>query len=286
MEGKQRNELPPLLLVHGFGASSRHWKKLIPALEKEYRVYAIDLLGFGLSEKDVAAFRSEDGNRIGLFKVWSDQIDDFIQSVVGEPCLLVANSVGCLAALEVACRFTSQVVGVFCMNPSMRALDVRKRSILQNIFAPLAMEALKVKPLGEFFFSQLQAPDILRQVLLSAYCDPSAVTDSLIEDFARPARDQGALDVFLEFITYDRGPIPEDYFEILPVPSMILWGEQDRLEPLRAGLHLEHFPSVHKFVVLPNVGHCPQDEAPHLVYPYLQEFIASVVRQPQVGRQQ
>ena len=45
------NSKPPLLLVHGFGASVYHWRYNIPALSEKYHVYALDLLGFGLSDK-------------------------------------------------------------------------------------------------------------------------------------------------------------------------------------------------------------------------------------------
>jgi pimeloyl-ACP methyl ester carboxylesterase len=56
---------PPLLLIHGFGASVYHWRYNIPALSEKYHVYALDLLGFGLSDKPVQDYPAE---------VWKDQV--------------------------------------------------------------------------------------------------------------------------------------------------------------------------------------------------------------------
>lgn len=64
---------PPLLLIHGFGASIYHWRYNIPILARDYHVYAIDLLGFGLSDKPIIDYSAE---------LWRDQALAFIKEVV------------------------------------------------------------------------------------------------------------------------------------------------------------------------------------------------------------
>jgi Alpha/beta hydrolase family len=64
---------PPLLLIHGFGASIYHWRYNIPVLARDYHVYAIDLLGFGLSDKPIIDYSAE---------LWRDQALAFIKEVV------------------------------------------------------------------------------------------------------------------------------------------------------------------------------------------------------------
>jgi pimeloyl-ACP methyl ester carboxylesterase len=81
----QNTDRPPILLVHGFGASTDHWVKNIAGLQDEFEVWAIDLLGFGRSTKADEQYSGD---------LWSNQIHDFIQEVIGRPAVIVGNSIG------------------------------------------------------------------------------------------------------------------------------------------------------------------------------------------------
>jgi pimeloyl-ACP methyl ester carboxylesterase len=108
-----------VLLIHGYGASAYHWRYQIPALAQQgYRVYALDLLGFGWSEKALVDYSSG-----GL---WGQQIDDFVQQVIrgdaassssgggsnggssngsrDEQVVLVGNSLGGYACMNAAVK--------------------------------------------------------------------------------------------------------------------------------------------------------------------------------------
>ncbi len=99
------------------------------------------------------------------------------------------------------------------------------------------------------------------------------VTEELVNIITSPASDPGAAAVFLAFTSYSQGPLPEDLLPQLPCPAIILWGTADRWEPIELGRELASFPQVQKFIPLEGVGHCPQDEAPELVNPILQDWI-------------
>ncbi|KAF4376394.1 hypothetical protein G4B88_000082 [Cannabis sativa] len=85
---------PPLLLVHGFGASIPHWRRNIRTLAQNHTVYAIDLLGFGASDKP-------EGFPYTM-ETWAQLILDFLDEIVKKPTVLVGNSVGSLACLIAA----------------------------------------------------------------------------------------------------------------------------------------------------------------------------------------
>ena len=114
-------------------------------------------------------------------------------------------------------------------------------------------------------------------MLREAYADKSAVTDELVEAILAPGREPGAVRVFLDFISYSSGPLVEDLLPALdPVrcPVLVAWGEADPWEPVDQGRTLyAGFPAVERFVVLPGVGHCPQDEAPGVVNELLAAFV-------------
>ncbi|KAK8950742.1 hypothetical protein KSP39_PZI004654 [Platanthera zijinensis] len=85
---------PPLLLVHGFGASIAHWRRNIGVLSENYTVYAIDLLGFGSSDKPPGFSYT--------MEVWSQLIIDFLSEIIKNPTILIGNSVGSLACVIAA----------------------------------------------------------------------------------------------------------------------------------------------------------------------------------------
>ncbi|MEH2068763.1 MAG: alpha/beta fold hydrolase [Nostoc sp.] len=262
---------PAVVLVHGFGASWWHWRKNIPVLAENCRVYAIDLIGFGASAKP------EPGEKIAYtLETWGQQVADFCCEVVREPTFLVGNSIGCIVAMQAAVSRPDIALGVALLNCSLRLLHDRKRVTLpwiRRAGAPLLQRVLSIKPVGEFFFNQVAKPKTVRKILLKAYANAEVVTDELVDILTSPASDPGAVAVFLAFTSYSTGPLPEDLLPQLPCPAIILWGAADPWEPIKLGRELANFPQVQKFIPLEGVGHCPQDEAPELVNPILQDWI-------------
>lgn len=276
----QGSEGPPVVLVHGFGASWWHWRKNIPVLAKTCRVYAIDLIGFGGSAKPTPG-ELKPGEQIQYsFETWGQQIADFCREVVGEPAFLVGNSIGCIAVMQAAVSNPDIALGLALLNCSLRLLHERKRGTLpwyRRFGAPLVQRLLGFKPISQFFFNQLAKPKTVRKILMQAYAHPEAVTDELVDMLMAPARDPGAVAVFVAFTAYSQGPLPEDLLPLLPCPAIMLWGTADPWEPVALGRELANFPQVQKFIPLEGVGHCPQDEAPDRVNPILQDWIAKLM---------
>ncbi len=105
--GEPQAQHPPLLLVHGFGASTDHWRKNITGLSIDFQVFAIDLLGFGRSAKPKLEYSGE---------LWRDQLRDFISEVITQKTVLAGNSLGGYACLCVAAEFPDMVAGLVLLN--------------------------------------------------------------------------------------------------------------------------------------------------------------------------
>lgn len=253
----------PLLLIHGFGASVGHWRKNIPVLGESYRCYAIDLLGFGGSAKPVPNVEAE-----YTFETWSAQIQAFCEDVIGEPAFLIGNSIGCIAAMQAAVSYPQWVKGVVALNFSLRLLHERNLAtgpVYQRWGVPLFQKLLAQTPLGRVFFRQIARPKALRNVLSQAYHDPTAITDELIEILLNPARETGAVAVFLAFISYSQGALPDELLPQMPCPTVVMWGTEDPWEPIALGRAMvEQYLDI-PFIPLAGAGHCPQDENPALV---------------------
>lgn len=265
-------DAPAVILIHGFGASSIHWRKNIPDLSKTCHVYAIDLIGYGKSDKPTP------GEPIDYtFETWGQQVLDFCEQVVGQPAFLIGNSIGCVVAMQAAVLSPKQVRGLALLDCSLRLLHDRKRQTLpwyRSAPTPLIQKVLKFRPLIQLFFGQLAKPKAVKRILRQAYGRKEEVTDELVELLLEPAFDEGAVDVFLAFISYSQGPIPEDLFPQLACPTLVLWGKEDPWEPIELARAYGDYPAVEDFIELEGLGHCPQDEAPEIVNPILTGWIA------------
>ncbi len=267
---QQGNSGTPLLLIHGFGASSLHWRKNIPVLAAQYRVYAIDLLGFGGSAKPSPQAVSY------TFETWATLVVDFCQQVIGDPAVLVGNSIGCVVALQAAVLAPAWVRQLILLNCSLRQLNERKRQQLpwyRQWGTALLQRILANRAIGTYFFRQIAQARSVQRILHQAYGDPSAVTDELVDILLAPAQETGAADVFLAFVRYSQGPLPEDLLPQVTCPTYFLWGAADPWEPIAEGRALAAFDCVRQFVPLAGVGHCPQDEAPEVVNDYIQQWV-------------
>ncbi|ELR98913.1 alpha/beta fold hydrolase [Gloeocapsa sp. PCC 73106] len=261
---------PGVILIHGFGASWRHWRKNLPVLGQVSRCYALDLIGFGNSAKPTPGKEIE-----YTFETWGQQVGEFCEQVVGTPAFFVGNSIGSIVAMQSAIAYPDLALGVAGINCSLRLLHERKRLEIpwyRSQGAAIAQLILGNATIGNLFFRQIARPQTIKKILLQAYQRQEAVSDELIEIILKPAQDPGASDVFRAFTRYSQGPLPEDLLPNLPCEAILLWGTKDPWEPLELGRELAKFPTVKQFIELEGLGHCPQDEAPEIVNPILQQW--------------
>ncbi|XP_057542471.1 uncharacterized protein LOC130820934 isoform X1 [Amaranthus tricolor] len=272
---------PPLLLVHGFGASIPHWRRNITTLAQDHTVYAIDLLGFGLSEKPAGFMYT--------MEVWAGLILDFLNEVVQEPAVLVGNSVGslaCVISTSESCQRSKPLVkGLVLLNCSggmnNKAIvdDWRIKLLLPLLW--LVDFLLMQKAIASAIFERAKQRENLRNVLMSVYGNKESVDDTLVEIIKEPADDEGALDAFVSIITGPPGPSPVKLMPKILVPTLVLWGDQDPFTPLDGpvGKYFMALPSSNPNVtlfVLNGVGHCPHDDRPAPVHEKLLPWLADL----------
>lgn len=267
-EGELSNpNLPALVLIHGFGASSGHWRKNIPSLAKTGRIFALDLLGFGHSAKPLDLDYT--------FETWGQMVVDFCQAIVKTPVTLAGNSIGAIVAMQGAHLSPSLVRKTILINCSLRQLHISKQNRLpwyEVLGARTMQKLLTFRPFAQIFFNQVRKPQVIKKILNQAYAQKDAITPELIEMLLQPAQDPNALDVFVAFVSYSGGPTPEELLENLPCPAILLWGNKDPWEPIELGRQWQQYPCVKDFIPIEGAGHCPQDELPQVVNPLLEQY--------------
>ncbi|NEO61161.1 MAG: alpha/beta fold hydrolase, partial [Moorea sp. SIO4G2] len=197
--GQKPSGYPPLLLIHGFGASTDHWRKNIAQLSQDFEVWAIDLLGFGRSAKP-------DGEYSG--NLWRDQLDDFITEVIGQPVVLAGNSLGGYAALCVAAQRPSSAAGLVLLNSAGPFSDTQPATKVNPVKKVLnqVTKSIFIQPWASFLlFQYLRRPSIIRKTLQKVYLDQDAVTEQLVDEIYRPSCDPGAAQVFASVFKSPQG---------------------------------------------------------------------------------
>ncbi|ERN20447.1 uncharacterized protein LOC18448863 [Amborella trichopoda] len=268
---------PSLVLIHGFGANSDHWRNNLPFLAKSHKVYSIDLVGYGYSDKPNP--RDFVPNSFYTFETWSSQLNDFCNDVVKEGAFFICNSIGGVVGLQAAVNEPRISRGLVLLNISLRMLHIKKQPWYARLFVKSFQNLLRTTNLGKLFFKAVATPNSVRSVLCQCYYDKSKVTEELVQKILQPGLEPGASDVFLEFICYSDGPLPEELLPLVKCPVLVGWGDKDPWEPIELGKAYGAFEAVEDFVILPNVGHCPQDEAPDLVNPLVEAFVARHARE-------
>ncbi len=271
-QGEDRADLPAILLIHGFGASIGHWRHNIPALATVSRVYALDLIGFGGSDKP----KPSQGFKY-TFETWGTLISDFCREVIGDSAILIGNSIGAIAAMQTAIMSPELVSKTILINCSLRLLqedNLLNQPWYRQIGTKFMQNILSNRAIATVFFNQVRKPQSVRKILSQAYIRTAAITDELINILVEPAQDPNAVDVFVAFVSYSQGPTPESLLAVLPCEAIVLWGEKDPWEPIALGREFTKFPCVSQFIPIPNAGHCPQDEVPDLVNPILIELLS------------
>jgi pimeloyl-ACP methyl ester carboxylesterase len=262
---------PALLLVHGFGASTQHWRHNIPVLGNRHEVHALDLLGFGRSAKP-------EGLHYGG-ALWRDQLVAYVRERIGRPTVLVGNSLGGFAVLAAAAALGGEAAGVVLINAAGPFSDEQAPPSGWGAIARRTIGAslLRSPVVQRLLFENLRRPATIRRTLRQVYIDRTNVDEELVEAIRLPSLDPGAFGVFRTVFDIPRGEPLDALFAQLRSPLLLLWGIRDPWINAagRRAQFQRHAPAGTTEVVL-EAGHCPHDEVPDQVNAALLDWVAGL----------
>ena len=259
---------PAILLIHGFGASTDHWRKNIEILSQNCRVWAMDLMGFGRSEKPKRQY---------TVQVWVDQLLGFCSEIIREPVFIAGNSLGGYSSLCFAVEHQKWVEGLCLMNAAGPFSDQNKKppTLRQKAIKGFFQFPGVIETLSFFSFLLFRRRSKIRQTLLKVYSNPEAVTDRLVEEIYQPAFDKGALGVFSSVFKSPPGKKLDELLVALEAPLSLIWGKADPwMSEKKAYQIREYCPEAD--LTLIDAGHCPHDESPEEVCEALLKWINTV----------
>ena len=261
--GEPRPGRSPIVLIHGLGATCSSMLPTLHDLARDHHVYAVDLPGFGESEKPLRRYHA------AFFAQW---MVAFLDAVGAPRAHLIGNSMGGRVSIEVALRHPDRVDRLALFAPSLAFRRFRQLVPLARLLAP----ELGVVPLP---ITRLQVLITLRSLFAHSerVARPwfDAAADEALRVLGSPrgriAFFSAAKQIYLEDAVGERG-----FWERLPRlsrPALFLFGEHDLLVPRGFSGHVRAaVPHAH-VRVLPDCGHVPQFELPALTHRLVREFL-------------
>ena len=240
---------PSLLFVHGYGGMLEHWDDNIPKFTGKYHIVAIDLLGFGKSEKPNVRYR------LSLF---AEQILAFLSYRRIDSVIIIGHSMGGASGLYFAHQNPDTVKGLVLANPSGLfgdAMDPMAKTFFGLIASPL---------IGEVMFAAFANPIGVSQSLLPTYYNQKKVDFRLVNQFTKPLQDKGAV---WSYLSPSRRP--HDFsLEKLPKPcnyrnkAFLVWGAEDSALPPHKIIpeFQQLLPQAGAFII-PEASHCIHHDA-------------------------
>lgn len=206
----------PLVLIHGFGpgASSFEWRKNIDTLAEEFRVYAIDLLGFGLSDRPSVDYTAE---------TFADLLNDFIKEVIGKPSIVVAHGMACAYVVADAYRRPQLFERLILVSPPPSMLQENTSSPLNSALKIL----LRTPVLGQFVYNILTSRSAIgRYYDRQGYHNPGLITDELVKYIYTSAHQPNSRFAAASLLSNYLNMDVREAFARLQMPILMVFGRE------------------------------------------------------------
>lgn len=245
----------PILLVHGFDSSVFEFRRLLPLLAAKNETWAVDLLGFGFTERAAGVPFSQRAIATHLYYFW--------KTLISQPVILVGASMGGAAAIDFALNHPEAVEKLVLIDSAGFAVTSNKGKFL-------------IPPLGYLATSFLRNPKIRQKISVNAYFDETlasvdAQTCAALH-LEMPNWNQ-ALIAFTKSGGY--GGFGEKLSEIQQ-QTLILWGKQDRILGTADAVKFERAIANSQLIWIPDCGHVPHLEKPQIAAQHILDFIANI----------
>ena len=269
-----------ILLVHGFGASKKHWRHNQDFLGEVFNCYAIDLLGFGESSQPSAALNYEpyiENSVKYSFDLWSNQISTFCSEVIKSPVYLIGNSIGGVIALKAAEILKDDCKGVILIDCAQRTMDdkrLKENDVLMNFLRPVLKTFVRQRIISNTLFTRAANPKVIKKILQKAYPSGKNIDEELIEILYQPSKRKNSKEAFRGFINLFDDYLATDFFDNISIPIQLIWGEKDPWESLSEAMEWKKkFKNIKRLDIINGAGHCPHDEEPEKTNNLINEFI-------------
>lgn len=254
----EKGEGEPVILIHGFLYDSYMWNKNIDALADKFKVYAIDLWGFGYSTRDPMDYG---------YQLYANQLLKFMDALDIQKASLIGQSMGGGTSIFFSVNHRDRVNKLILVDPAGMPNPL-----------PLIGKITNLPKIGEFLL-RLKS-DFYRKMVLSTtfIYDKEFVTESYFENVTRFHKIKGTIEILLKILRKQFFHTLSDEIHRLgemDVPILIIFGRQDKAVPLERGKEMHNILRGSRLEIFENAGHCPHDEQSQKFNQLAVDFLSS-----------
>ncbi|MFC1698588.1 alpha/beta fold hydrolase [Candidatus Omnitrophota bacterium] len=247
----------PVLLIHGFGTDIFSWRKNLPELSKYFRVYALDLIGFGRSDKPKINY-----SRFFFTKL----IYRFLKTLKIDKATLIGASWGGALATSFTIEHPEKVDRLIVINSIARFGTAKISKARARRFKALTYLSQGKKSLS-------WARKVLECLLKEGYCNREAVTKKVVSEQFKMWKTQEARDALVAVGAQCKFADILDKNCKIDKKVLLIWGENDPYFPLKSARWLKAKIRNSKLLVVPYAGHATHETHPAIVNRAILKFL-------------
>lgn len=241
------SDKPPILLIHGFASSSYTFRKIIPLLEKQYSVIAVDLPGFGKSEKSTSFVYSTSN----YAKVMLACMDEFQLTCAH----IIAHSMGDQIALQMA-RISPERIKKLVLLNSSGYFRKAKRLAVYSSYLPL---------FDKFIYAYIHRKKVY-DYLQNTLFNTQLINEELIYEFSKPLTEKNFYKSLIRLLRHREGDLSSYQLQDIHHPVLLIWGKEDRVIPLKVGQRLVNDLPDAQLITYEKTGHFITEERPKQIF--------------------
>ena len=236
---QQGNGETPILLLHGFDSSLLEFRRLFPLLADKQETWAVDLLGFGFSDRVLNLPYSAAGIKTHLYYFW--------KTLIKKPVILVGASMGGAAAIDFTLQYPETVAQLVLLDSA----GLAKQPMIGKLMFP---------PLDYWATEFLRNPKVRHNISKAAYYDKSLASEDAQVCAALHLECRNWNQALIDFTkSGGYGSFAKKASEITQ-PTLILWGKQDKILGTKDAYKFAKLIPNNKLVWIDDSGHVPHLE--------------------------
>lgn len=248
----QKGSGHPLLLIHGIGAgaSSYSFRKNFDELSKDYKVYAIDLLGFGQSDRPRIDYTAE---------LFTDIISDFVKYIIKQKTAVVAISLSAAFVIKAASKNPLYFDKMVLVGPT-GIINLTKPT---KVFEEALYRTLRSPYMGTSVYNMITSRMGIKEFLKrNLYYNEEMVTDEMIEHYYNSCHFKGINSKYAtaSFLSGHMNADISEELQNITIPMLTIWGKNAKLSPEQESKEFEDLNSNVKTLIYKDCGMSPNEE--------------------------
>lgn len=242
-----------IVLIHGFLSSTFSFRRLIPLLCETYTVYAVDLPGFGQSEKSKRFYYS--------LESYGKLIIRFLGEQRINTTILAGHSMGGQVALHAA-KQKPQLVEKLILLCSSGYLPRPKRTLVYSSYLPFFT----------WWVRKLFEKRGVQSTLNTVVFNQSMIDFQMTDGYGKPFETKAFYDSLVRLLRHREGDLTESQLKSIDTPALLIWGKEDKVVPYKIGQRLVKDLPEAQLIAFEETGHLVPEERPDEVYRAMMQF--------------